>query len=104
MERDWPEGRGIYHNKEKPPPGATPFPRRHKQTRWCPIFPPRESSSSPLQRAHLLSRIKHQNRSEILDLSYFCKSLLCSMFNEQTCSRFTWLFVVCRSSPCPKYL
>ena len=31
-----------------------------------------------------------------------CKSLLCSMFNEQTCSRFTWLFVL--SSPCPKYL
>ena len=25
-----------------------------------------------------------------------CKSLLCSMFNEQTCSRFTWLFVVVR--------
>ena len=23
----------------------------------------------------------------------FCKSLLCSMFNEQTCSGFTWLFV-----------
>ena len=22
-----------------------------------------------------------------------CKSQLCSMFNEQTCSRFTWLFV-----------
>ena len=22
----------------------------------------------------------------------FCKSLLCSLFNEQTCSRFTWLF------------
>ena len=22
-----------------------------------------------------------------------CKSLLCSMFNKQTCSRFTWLFV-----------
>ena len=23
----------------------------------------------------------------------YCKSLLCSLFNEQTCSRFTWLFV-----------
>ena len=33
-------------------------------------------------------------------LARFCKSLLCSMFNEQTCTRFTrlvgWL------SPCPK--
>ena len=36
----------------------------------------------------------------------YCKSLLCSMFNEQTCSRFTRLFVclVSRSSPCPEYL
>ena len=30
------------------------------------------------------------------------KSLLCSMFHEQTCSRFTRLFG--RSSPCPKSL
>ena len=34
---------------------------------------------------------------------HFCKSLLCSMFYELTCSRFTRL-VVCRLSPCPKYL
>ena len=33
----------------------------------------------------------------------FCKSLLCSMFNEQTCTWFTRLFVWC-SSPCPEYL
>ena len=33
----------------------------------------------------------------------FCKSLLCSMFYELTCSRFTRLFVV-RLSPCPEYL
>merc|ERR1712010_43130 len=52
-------------------PGATPSPRRRKQTRWFPIFPPRESSSSPHPRVHLLSRMKHKNRSEILDLSYF---------------------------------
>ena len=32
-----------------------------------------------------------------------CKSQLCSLFHEQTCSRFTRLFVR-RSSPCPKYL
>merc|ERR1712183_700005 len=52
-------------------PGATPFPRRRKQTRWFPIFPPRVSSSSPHPRVHLLSRMKCRNRSEILDLSYF---------------------------------
>ena len=36
----------------------------------------------------------------------FCKSLLCSMFNEQTCTRFTRLFVrlSSSSSPCPEYL
>ena len=33
---------------------------------------------------------------------HFCKSLLCSMFNEQTCTRFTRLSS--SSSPCPKYL
>ena len=33
----------------------------------------------------------------------YCKSLLCSMFNEQTCSRFTRLVGRC-SSPCPEYL
>ena len=27
-----------------------------------------------------------------IGLVRFCKSLLCSMFNEQTCTRFTWLF------------
>ena len=37
-----------------------------------------------------------------LKRTFFCKSLLCSMFNEQTCSRFTRLFVC--SSPCPEYL
>ena len=31
---------------------------------------------------------------------HFCKSLLCSMFNEHTCSRFTWLlFVVVVTMP-----
>ena len=30
-----------------------------------------------------------------LYLYLYCKSLLCSMFNEQTCSRFTRLSVVC---------
>ena len=32
-----------------------------------------------------------------------CKSLLCSLFYEQTCSRFTRLSFVRSSSPCPKY-
>ena len=45
-------------------------------------------------------RIKHinwnwlQDRSTFCPLGKYCKSLLCSMFNEQTCTRFTWLFVV----------
>ena len=39
-----------------------------------------------------------------LILSSYCKSQLCSLFHERTCSRFTRLFVCRRLSPCPKYL
>ena len=35
---------------------------------------------------------------------WICKSQLCSLFHERTCSRFTRLFVVVCLSPCPKYL
>ena len=57
----------------------------------------------------LVEALTEQGRTiltEVMNGLYNCKSLLCSMVNEQTCSRFTWLFVrsFVRSSPCPKYL
>merc|ERR1712095_128970 len=47
--------------------GVTPFPRRLRRTRWSPNSPPRVSSSSPHPRVHLLSPMKHQKKSNIMN-------------------------------------
>ena len=38
--------------------------------------------------------LTHNSNNFLVDDKKFCKSLLCSMFNEQTCTRFTWLLFV----------
>merc|ERR1712018_152298 len=47
--------------------GVTPFPRRLRRTRWSPNSPPRVSSSSPHPRVHLLSPMKHQKKSNLMN-------------------------------------
>merc|ERR1712211_12858 len=46
--------------------GATPCPRRRRQTRWFPISPLRESLSSPHPRVPLLLQMRPMKQSEIL--------------------------------------
>ena len=51
-------------------------------------------------KSNVLTALK---KPQISFFAHYCKSLLCSVFHEQTCTRFTH-FLFSRSSPCPKYL